>query len=68
MANKHICGHIKSSAFTEITKSMYVLLSIYQVTIKINTTSMWQIICETSIHIFISQVKTPCCMNRMLTN
>ena len=45
MANKHICGYITSSAFTEITKSLYILVSFYQVTIKINTTTMWQRIC-----------------------
>ena len=38
MANKHICGYIISSAFTEITKSLYILTSFCQVTIKINTT------------------------------
>lgn len=45
MANKHICGYIISSAFTEITKSLYILMSFYHVTIKINTTTMSQRIC-----------------------
>jgi len=35
MANKRICGYIISSAFTKLTKSLYILMSFYQVTIKI---------------------------------